>query len=113
MLPGMPTPSAAVVRSWSARATPPGAEAYVSHFRQTVLPALRRLPGHRGAMVLRRARAGEVEITVLTLWTSIAAVREFAGADESVAVVEPEARAVLTAFDARAEHFDLALHAEP
>ena len=113
MLRSMPTPPASVVRSWTARATDAGALAYLVHFREAVLPALRRLPGHRGALVLRRPLRGEVQVTVLTLWTSMAAVREFAGADETVAVVEPEARAVLTAFDPRAEHFELALHAEP
>ncbi len=108
----MSTASASVVRSWSARATPAGADAYLTHFQQIVLPALRRLAGHRGALVLRRAGSGEVEVTVLTLWTSLAAIQDFAGSDATLAVVEPEARAVLTAFDRRATHFELALHAE-
>jgi len=109
----MATPSAAIVRSWSARATPAGADAYLEHFRSTVLPALRRRPGHRGAMVLRRPQDGLIGITVLTLWTSMAAVSEFAGADAHAAVVEPAARDVLADFDTRVEHFELALHAEP
>ena len=109
----MATPPAAIVRSWSARATPAGADAYVDHFRATVLPALRRRPGHRGAMVLRRSQDGLVGITVLTLWTSMSAVSEFAGADADAAVVEPAAREVLADFDTRVEHFELALQAEP
>ena len=109
----MATPSAAIVRSWSARATPAGADAYLEHFRSTVLPALRRRPGHRGAMVLRRSQDGLIRITVLTLWTSMAAVLEFAGADTHAAVVEPAARDVLADFDTRVEHFELALQAEP
>ena len=107
------SPPASVVRSWSARATPGGAEAYVAHFRSAVLPALRRLPGHCGAMVLRRAEDGLIRITVLTLWTSMAAIAEFAGADTDAAVVEAAARDVLADFDTRVEHFELALHAEP
>jgi len=113
----MPTPSASppasVVRSWSARATPAGADAYVDHFRSAVLPALQRRPGHRGAMVLRRPQDGLIRITVLTLWTSMTAVAEFAGDDADAAVVEPAARDVLADFDAHVEHFELALHAEP
>jgi heme-degrading monooxygenase HmoA len=100
-----------VARSWSARATAAGAQAYLGHFERVVLPTLRRLAGHRGALVLCRPHGGEIEITVLTLWESREAVREFAGPDDSVAVVEPEARATLTTFDTRAVHFDLALHA--
>ena len=109
----MPTPRASVVRSWSARATAAGADAYVAHFRSAVLPALRRRPGHRGAMVLRRPQDGLIRITVLTLWTSMADVEEFAGADAGAAVVEPTAREVLADFDTRAEHFELAVLAEP
>ncbi|HKW91331.1 MAG TPA: hypothetical protein VJX92_05480 [Methylomirabilota bacterium] len=105
-------PSTSVVRSWSSRATPAGAEQYLTHFRNGVLPALRRLAGHRGALVLRRPVGAEVEITVLTLWASLASVHEFAGPDPTLAVVEPEARAVLTAFDERATHYELALYAE-
>jgi heme-degrading monooxygenase HmoA len=98
-----------VLRSWSARATPVGARRYLSHFRRRVLPALRRLPGHCGALVLRHRRAGEVEITVLTLWRSLAAVRGFAGRDVARAVVEAEARAILRRFDTRVAHFEILL----
>jgi len=98
-----------VLRSWSGRATPADARRYLGHFRRRVLPALRRLPGHRGALVLRRPRAGEVEVTVLTLWRSLAAVRDFAGRDVARAVVEPEAHAVLRRFDTRVTHFEVVL----
>jgi heme-degrading monooxygenase HmoA len=111
--PGTSASRASVVRSWSARATPAGADAYVEHFRSAVLPDLRRVPGHRGAMVLRRSQDGLIRITVLTLWASMAAVAAFAGADTEAAVVEPAARDVLADFEARVEHFELALHAEP
>jgi heme-degrading monooxygenase HmoA len=101
---------ASIVRSWSARA---GADAYVVHFRSSVLPALRERSGHRGALVLRRPEDGLIRITVLTLWTSMAAVAEFAGADPDAAVVEPAARAVLADFDTRVTHFEVALNALP
>jgi len=64
-------------------------------------------------MVLRRPQDDLIRITVLTLWTSMAAVEEFAGADADAAVVEPSARDVLADFDTHVEHFELALHAEP
>ena len=105
-----PPPPPPVVRWWSARATPVGADGHVAHFRSAVLPALRRLRGHRGMMVLRRAQDGLIRITVLTLWTSMSGVAELAGVDTGAAVVEPAARDVLADFDARVEQ---ALHAEP
>ncbi|HET8533749.1 MAG TPA: hypothetical protein VFO08_21540 [Methylomirabilota bacterium] len=107
------TPPAAIVRSWSARVTAAGADAHLDHFRSTVLSALRRRAGHRGVMVLRRSQDGLIGIAVLTLWTSMAAVSEFAGVDPHAAVVEPVARYVLADFNTRVEHFEPTLHAEP
>ena len=108
-----PGATARVARSWSARATPAGADAYLAHFHATVLPALRETGGHRGALVLRRPQGELIRITVLTLWESMAAIEGFAGADVEAAVVEPAARSVLTDFDTRVEHFELAVHSEP
>lgn len=101
--------AARLLRSWSGRTSPTGARSYLAHFRRRVLPALRRLPGYRGALVLRRRRSGDVEVTVLTFWRSLAAVRAFAGRDVTRAVVEPEARAVLRRFDRRAVHSEVLL----
>jgi heme-degrading monooxygenase HmoA len=98
-----------IVRAWSARATGRGARAYFAHARRRVLPALRRVGGHRGSLVLRRRRGGDVEIVVLTFWDSLAAIRAFAGPDLTRAVVEPEARAVLRRCDTRARHFEVVL----
>jgi len=98
-----------IVRSWSGRATAAGAESYIIHFRRKVQPELQRIPGHRGAMLLRRGAIDEIELVVLTFWDSMASINEFAGIDVTRAVVEPEAKAVLKAFDTHVEHFDLVL----
>jgi heme-degrading monooxygenase HmoA len=93
-----------IIRSWSARATAAGADAYQKHFTTSVLPQLDQLDGFRGAYLLRRDLDDGVELQVLTRWTSLAAVERFAGADVELAVVEPEARAVLTSYDSRVRH---------
>jgi heme-degrading monooxygenase HmoA len=98
-----------VVRSWSAFATPDGALAYVEFFEKTLVPQLRRIPGHRGALVLRRPAGDVVEISVLTFWESMEAVKRFAGDPPDRAVVEPEARAILLSFDERVKHLAIAL----
>ena len=41
-------------------------------------------------------------------WESLDAIRAFAGEDIDLAVVEPEARAVLSRFDSRVRHVELA-----
>jgi heme-degrading monooxygenase HmoA len=83
------------------------ADAYAKHLSEAVVPELRRLVGFRGAHLLRAVIGDRIELRVLTLWESRAAIEAFAGRDIGVAVVEPEARAVLAAFDDFATHYDV------
>src|SRR5438876_10899278 len=94
-----------IVRSWFGHATAAGADSYVTYFRDTLLPKLQSLDGHRRALVLARSAGDDVEVTVLIFWDSMASIRRFAGVDPTAAMVEPAARAVLTRFDARVKHF--------
>ena len=96
-----------ILRMWRARATVENAGHYVEHATKTVFPALHAIDGHRGAYLLRRPVDRGVEIVVLTLWESMEAVREFAGPHPEKAVVEPQARAVLSSFDEFVTHFDV------
>ncbi|MGA9508823.1 MAG: YciI-like protein [Candidatus Sulfotelmatobacter sp.] len=96
-----------ILRMWKARSTVEKSDHYIQHATTRVFPALGTIKGHRGAYLLERPVDGEVEFVVLTLWESMEAVREFAGAEPENAVVEPEARAVLTSFDESATHFEI------
>jgi heme-degrading monooxygenase HmoA len=102
-----------ILRQWSGRAAPQNRDAYPRHFRQNVLPELRRLPGFEGAELAARDVGGLVEYQVLTWWESLDAVRSFAGEDPERAVVEPEAVAALLAFDERVRHFTIVEAARP
>jgi hypothetical protein len=48
-----------------------------------------------------------VEFVTLMWFDSVDAVRAFAGADYEVAVVPPEARALLERFDTRSAHYEV------
>lgn len=96
-----------VARTWSARTTAARRQAYVEHFTRNVLPELRALPGFVDATLMQQERAGEIGIFVMTRWTSREAIHAFAGDDIEHAVVEPEAQAALTSFDATVEHWDI------
>ncbi|GAA1037510.1 hypothetical protein GCM10009557_51150 [Virgisporangium ochraceum] len=95
-----------IARSWRATATTAGAERYDLHFRTAVLPELRAVPGFLTAYLMRRARGATVDLHVLTLWESMAAVTAFAGGPPDTAVVEDAARAALLTFDERVRHYD-------
>jgi heme-degrading monooxygenase HmoA len=105
-MPGMSDASELTVRTWSATASPSGADDYSRYFADTLLRQLRELPGFAGAYLLRRdlGRDGTAELTAHTFWESREAIRAFAGEDITVAIVEPEARAMLLDFDRSATH---------
>ena len=95
-----------IVRTWSARADADGAGNYSRYFDGILLPELRKVPGFRGAYLLRRDHGddGAVELPAHTFWESAAAIRAFAGDDITLSVVEPEAQAMLLDFDRTAAH---------
>jgi hypothetical protein len=103
---GMTNAREPTVRTWSATADAEGGVNYSRYFTGTLLPELRKLPGFRGAYLLRRDLDGDgtVELTAHTFWESPAAIRVFAGDDISVSIVEPEAQAMLLDFDRAATH---------
>jgi uncharacterized protein YciI/heme-degrading monooxygenase HmoA len=96
-----------VLRMWRGRTTAEKSGEYIDHVTKKVFPALHAIEGHRGAYLLQRAVDGAIEFVVLTLWESMQAVRRFAGAKPEKAVVEPEARAILTDFDESVTHYDV------
>jgi uncharacterized protein len=96
-----------ILRIWRARSTVEKVDEYVQYATTKVFPALRAIEGHRGAYLLRRAVDDAVELVVLTLWESMEAVRKFAGVKAERAVIEPEARAILTSFDESVTHFEV------
>ena len=96
-----------ILRMWRARATISRAGDYIRHATTVVFPKIRAIEGHRGEYLLCRDVEDGVELVVLTLWDSMVAVRGFAGPEPNKAVVEPEARAVLTSFDEYVTHFEV------
>ena len=103
---------AAVLRMRRARSSVENAAKYIQHATTKVFPALRAIEGHRGAYLLRRAVDDAIELVVLTLWESMAAIRKFAGVKPEKAVIEPEAKAILTNFDESVTHFEVIHYTE-
>ena len=110
---GMTNARERTVRTWAATADADGAGNYSRYFTGTLLPELRKLPGFEGAYLLRRDLDGNgtVELTAHTFWESSAAIGAFAGDDITVAIVEPQARAMLLAYDRTATHRSVAADA--
>ena len=98
-----------ITRVWRGWTSPANADAYEELLRAKILPELRGIEGHRGGLVLRRASDEGVEFVVVNHFESLEAVREFAGPDYEVAVISPEAEALLMRGDERALHYETAI----
>ena len=96
-----------IARIWRGQASTTNAGTYRQHVTEGVFPKLQNLFGHRGAYLLAQPIDGGVEFLAVTLWDSIEAVQQFAGKDPNKAVVEPEARAVLSEFDDSVRHYEV------
>ena len=96
-----------IARLWHGYTKPENADAYHQLLLAEILPGIHRVPGYQGSYLLRRDMGHEVEFATVTLWDSLAAVREFAGEDYEVAVVPPAGQRLLDRFDARSAHYDV------
>jgi heme-degrading monooxygenase HmoA len=98
---------AEIGRVWHGWTTPENAEPYERLLREEILAGIagRRIPGYRGVHLLRRELAEEVEFVTVMWFDSLDAVRTFAGEEYDVAVVPEEARALLSRFDDRSQHY--------
>jgi antibiotic biosynthesis monooxygenase (ABM) superfamily enzyme len=98
-----------IARVWHGWTTPENADAYEGFLRSTMFPSMHRVPGFHGADLLRNDLDGEVAFITITRFDSIEAVRAFAGDDYERAVIEPEARALLSRCDERSDHYEVVL----
>jgi heme-degrading monooxygenase HmoA len=95
-----------IVREWRGRAKLDRAEAYPKHFRESVAPELKSIPGFLGADLCRRLSGDRIEFLVVSRWRSMEAIRAFAGVDAGKAVVEPGAIASLEEYDDFVRHYE-------
>jgi heme-degrading monooxygenase HmoA len=96
-----------ISRQWRGLARPSRAGDYVEHLRTEIFPQLRKLAGFVDASVLRRQADQGVEFLVVTRWTSLPAIREFAGKDAEAAVVAPQVPAMMIEYDRTVRHYEI------
>lgn len=97
-----------IARVWHGYTTPENADAYEAMLKPEPLPGLAKIKGYRGSYVLRRNSGAEVEFITILLWDSIDSIRAVAGADYETAVVPEPRRKVLSRYDAKALHYEVA-----
>ena len=98
-----------IVRIWHGWTAPGDADTYEALLQEEIFTGIanRRIEGYRGIELLRRDGEAEVEFVTVMRFDTLAAIRQFAGADYEAAVVPAAARALLSRFDERSQHYEL------
>jgi len=98
-------------RIWHGWTTSDNADAYERMLKEEIFVGIRNrdIRGLQSLQLLRRPDGAEVEFVTIMEFDSLEAVREFAGEDYEAAVVPPNARAILSRFDERSQHYEVRL----
>jgi heme-degrading monooxygenase HmoA len=97
-----------ISRHWKGVTKPGQAEAYVRHLRREIFPALAAIPGFLHASILKREVNSGTEFQIVTVWESLSAIAAFAGQQLDVAVVTDRAQAMLSSYEQRVAHYEVA-----
>lgn len=96
-----------VVRVWRGATRREDADRYVDVLRATGIADYLATPGNLGVEVLRRDDGDRTVFTILSTWTSLDAIRAFAGEDAEAARFYPDDDAYLIEREPRVEHHEL------
>jgi len=98
-----------ISRIWHGWTTPGNADKYEALLKEEIFVGIqnRNIRGFNGIQLLRRDVGQEIEFVTLMLFDSLDSIREFAGEDYKVAFVPEKARAVLSRFDERSQHYEI------
>lgn len=98
-----------ISRIWHGWTTSENADVYEALLKSEIFQGIqsREIAGYRGIHLLRRDHGDEVEFITIMWFDNIEAVRTFAGEEYEVAVVPKKARAVLSRYDGRSQHYEV------
>jgi heme-degrading monooxygenase HmoA len=97
-----------VARTWRGWVRTPDRDAYLDYIERTGMAHYRQTPGNLSASMLSRdLEDGRTEIVTISFWTSLEAVRGFAGDDVSAAVFYPEDDRYLVQREETVSHYEV------
>jgi len=96
-----------IARTWHGRVMTDKADAYLAHLKRTGLSDFRATPGNMGVYVLRRDEGGITHYQVMTLWTSMDAIKSFTGGDATKARYYPQDDEYLLEREPLTAHYDV------
>jgi hypothetical protein len=99
-----------ICRMWRGSTALNNADSYETYLIDELFPRLERElreRGYRGYHLLRTTRHAEIEFVTMLWFENLEAVRSFAGENLEIPVISAKAKALLSRFDDRCEHYEL------
>ena len=98
-----------ISRIWHGYTSPANADAYEALLKSEIFTGIkgRNITGFKEIQLFRRELPDETEFITVMWFDSLEAIRVFAGEDYEAAVVPPKARALLSRFDERSQHYEV------
>ncbi|WP_353988454.1 antibiotic biosynthesis monooxygenase family protein [Ruicaihuangia caeni] len=96
-----------IVRIWTGAVRTEDRDDYVQYITGTGIDAYRTTPGNLDAWLLTRDLGdGRTEVTTVSRWESMEAVKRFAGSEPTLAVFYPEDDRYLIERDLHVRHYE-------
>jgi heme-degrading monooxygenase HmoA len=98
-----------ISRIWHGWTSRQNADIYEALLKEEIFVGIqnRHISGFKGIQLLRRTTGDETEFVTIMTFDSLESVKEFAGSDYEQAVVPEKARAILSRFDERSQHYEI------
>ncbi len=96
-----------IARIWRGVTPESQADRYLEYMLATGVKDYRSIEGNRGVLVLRRITDGRAEFLLISLWESLDAVRQYAGADVETAVYYGADKDYLLDLEPRVVHYEV------
>ncbi len=99
-----------IAREWKCRVPEAHSDGFTGYLYETGIRDSSATPGFLGAQIFRRPLAVNVEITLITYWDNLEAIKAFAGEDISQARLYPEDEEYELEPDLSVQHYEVMEH---
>ena len=96
-----------IARIWHGKTDKASYEAYSEFLKQVAIPDYRKTPGFEGLTFLRRRIGKEAHFKLITYWTNLEMIKNFAGNDIEKAKYYPEDEDFLLEYEEKVEHYEV------
>jgi heme-degrading monooxygenase HmoA len=96
-----------IARIWHGITPTVKADAYLDFLNQIGVPDYQATPGNQGVYILRRIEGEVAHFTLISLWESMEAIKQFAGPEPEQAKYYPEDKDFLFEFEPTVTHHEV------